>query len=247
MAKLKYEDVQNEIEQQGWKLVSATYTNLKTEMDFLCPQGHKVFVTLEKWRRNPFCPICSENAIKVDISNPEKKDKNIIRVLALDDATNITGWSIFDGSKLITYGKFQIDKENPIERMSILKQWMLNMIIKWNPDKVGIEDIQLQKFKNGVGEDSFAVTTYKVLAQLQGVLLETLYSQKKDAIIVHSATWKAFCKITAKNRTDQKRAAQLRVKEWYGVNVTQDEADAICMGKYLGEKYIKNNEMISWG
>ena len=38
------------------------------------------------------------------------------------------------------YGKFIIDNANPIERISIMRQWLLNMLIKWNPDKIGIED-----------------------------------------------------------------------------------------------------------
>ena len=45
---------------------------------------------------------------------------------------------------------------------------------------------------------------------------------------------------------DQKRAAQLLVKEKYDKNVTQDEADAICIGLYMVEKHMKNNEMIDF-
>ena len=29
-------------------------------------------------------------------------------------------------------------------------------------------------------------------------------------------------------------------------NVTQDEADAICIGLYIAEKYLRNNEMINF-
>ena len=246
MARLKYEDVKEEVESYGWFLISRDYKNLDTELELKCPEGHKVFTKLKKFRRNQFCPTCSEGSLLVDISNPVKKIKGVARVLAIDDATSVSGWSVFDGEKLISYGNFQVDKENPIERISIIKQWLLNMLVKWNPDKIGIEDIQLQQFKGKDGSNNFAVTTYKVLAHLQGVLLETLYSQNKEAVLVHSQTWKAYCEITAKNRTDQKRSAQRKVKEWYGFNVSQDEADAICMGKYLSEKYLRNNEMISW-
>lgn len=247
MAKLKLEDVRQEVELQEWKLVTDKYTNLDTEMEFNCPNGHKVYTTFKKWRKSPFCPTCSENEIKVDMSNPVPKEKGKIRVLALDDATNITGWCIYDGEKLVSYGKFQIDKDNPIERISIIRQWLLNMITKWKPDKIGIEDIQLQEFRGTNGKTNYAVTTYKVLAQLQGVLLESIFSQNIESIVVHSATWKSYCNISGKSRTDQKRSAQFKVKGWYGINVTQDEADAICIGKYLSGKYIKNNEMISWG
>ena len=32
----------------------------------------------------------------------------------------------------------------------------------------------------------------------------------------------------------------------FGKNVTQDEADAICIGLYIAEKYLRNNEMIDF-
>lgn len=246
MARLKYEDVKKEIVDYGWGLVTTDYKNLDTEMEFICQEGHKVFTTLKKFRKNPYCPTCAEKALLVDVDNPVAKEKDVVRVLAIDDATSLSGWSVFDGKELVGYGVFRVEKEDPIERISIVKQWMLNMLIKWNPDKVGIEDIQLQHFRGANGVENYAVTTYKVLAQLQGVLLEALHLQGKESIIVHSQTWKSFCGISAKSRTDQKRSAQLKVKEWYGVNVGQDEADAICMGKYLSEKYIRNSQMVSW-
>ena len=49
-----------------------------------------------------------------------------------------------------------------------------------------------------------------------------------------------FVVLIKKNRADQKRAAQVKVKGWHNENVTQDEADAICIGKYLTEKYLRN-------
>jgi hypothetical protein len=34
VSKLKYDDVKLEVEAAGWKLLSDSYTNLKTQMDF---------------------------------------------------------------------------------------------------------------------------------------------------------------------------------------------------------------------
>ena len=183
MSRLKYEDVKSEIESYGWKLISENYKNLDTEMELMCNEGHRVFINFKKFRKNQYCPTCAENSLLVDFNEPVKKEKGIIRVLAIDDATSISGWSIFDGGALVGYGSFQVEKDNPIERMSIIKQWMLNMLTKWNPDKVGIEDIQLQNFKGKDGSTHYAVTTYKVLAQLQGVLLEALFLQKKNQLL----------------------------------------------------------------
>ena len=120
------------------------------------------------------------------------------------------------------------------------------MIENWRIDRVAIEDIQLQKFAGKNGHVESAVTTYKVLAQLQGALLVTCFEYNIPCSVIHTATWRAHCKITAKSRADQKRAAQLFVLKKFGKNVTQDEADAICIGLYIAEKYLRNNEMIDF-
>ena len=74
-----------------------------------------------------------------------KKKKGVIRVLALDDATSTTGWSVFDDNNLVSYGKVVMNNQDVIKRISGMRQWLLSAIRNWKPDVVGIEDIQLQK------------------------------------------------------------------------------------------------------
>ena len=42
-----------------------------------------------------------------------------------------------------------------------------------------------------------------------------------------------------KQEMTKKKMAQMKVQTWYGVKVDNDVAEAICIGKYLAEKYIK--------
>lgn len=251
MAKLKYENVVQEIIDSGWKLVSNSYKNLTTEMEFLCPNNHIVYMSFKKWRSKHECPICNNDTNLLEFNKdiqvvPKEKGKK--RILAIDDATEVTGWSVFDGTKLIAYGKQKVENPDPIKRISLMRSWLLNAINNWDPDIVGIEDIQLQYFFNPkTQQKDAAVTTYKVLAQLQGVLLVTLEEQKVESIVVHSTTWKSHCGINQRNRADQKRAAQVKVEQWYKDKVSQDEADAICIGKYMTEKYLKNFDLIDFG
>ena len=242
MPRLNLEDIQQEVKETSWKLCSVEYKNLDTEMEFDCPTKHKVFTTLKKWRRHRFCPVCVEQENTRDLQDKiPKKEKGVIRVLALDDSTSTTGWAIFDDSILVGYGKISMNSQDVIKRMSGMRQWMVSAIHNWKPDVVGIEDIQLQKGPNG------NVSIFKVLAQLQGVLLVTLEEEKMEKVVVHSATWRSDCNFTTKTRADQKREAQKLVRQWYNEDVTQDEADAICIGRYLANKYVKNNFLLSWG
>lgn len=246
MSKIKYEDIKNETSFHGWEVISKEYANLKTEMEFRCPQGHIVNSTWKKVRENFNCPICNQLEENHETIEIQPKSKGTTRVLALDQATNTSGWAIYDNKQLINFGKIEFTQSDAFERMSRLRQWLINMIENWRPDKIALEDIQLQKFTGKNGHETGAVTTYKVLAQLQGTLAVTSFEKGINPIIVHTATWRSYCGIRAKSRNDQKRAAQLLVKKKFEKDATQDEADAICIGLYIVEKHLRNNEMIDF-
>jgi hypothetical protein len=48
-----------------------------------------------------------------------------------------------------------------------------------------------------------------------------------------------------KGRENKKKQAQNKVKVWYGIDCTQDEADAICLGKYFC--HYRKGRTSSWG
>ena len=246
MAKINIEDIQIEAKCHGWELTSKIYKNLNTELEWKCPEGHIIYAPYKKIRDNYTCLLCEQDLAEESIIEIKPKPKGAKRVLALDQSTQLTGWAIFDNKELVTFGKIHFIQTDPIERISKVRQWMLNMIINWHPDEIALEDIQLQSFSVN-NKQSSAVTTYKVLAQLQGALAVTAFEKNIPYCIVHTATWRSFCNITAKQRADQKRAAQLLVKKKYNLDVTQDEADAICIGIYTAEKFMKNNTMIDFG
>lgn len=247
MATLKLEDIIKEVSSQNWKLLSKTYKNLDSELIMECPEQHEITLSLKKWRRGQHCPICEKNPYKEQDIKIIPKKSNIKRYLAIDDATTITGWSIFDGEELIRYGTITMIEFTAIARTSSLKKWLINMIQNWKPDIVCIEDIQLQQLGEKNGDNVEGVTTFKILAQLQGVILNILYEMDINYEVVYPAAWRKCCDIKGKSRNDKKRSAQMKIKEWYDVSVTQDEADAICIGKYISAIDKKNNEMVEWG
>jgi Holliday junction resolvasome RuvABC endonuclease subunit len=69
------------------------------------------------------------------------------RVLALDAATGTTGYSIYDNRELVSYGTYTVDSTlSAEERINKVKQWLAAALKEWEPDFVGLENIQLQKF-----------------------------------------------------------------------------------------------------
>ena len=111
------------------------------------------------------------------------------------------------------------------------------MIELWKPDFVGLEGIQYQQ--------NMGVTTFETLARLQGILMETLYELNIQFSICHTNTWRAYCKVKGRTRTDKKRSMQMLAKEWFDITVTDDEADAICIGYFHIHK--PTEKTITWG
>ena len=98
MGAIKIEDIKQQLAEVGWEVVTPQYQNLKTEMEFKCPEGHSVYSTWGKMRTKQECPICAKNAYsQVFTELPQVPSKGkAYRVLALDQATHRTGYAIFD-------------------------------------------------------------------------------------------------------------------------------------------------------
>ena len=238
MSKIKVEDIQNELKQYGWKLISEEYKNLTSELIFECEEGHKIYSTWGKIRHKRECPICNQNSYKEQNTKIIPKEKGAIRVLALDQATRITGWSIYDEKELIKYGLFETSLDDEIARDHAIKEWVINMINTWQIDIVGIEGIQYQQ--------NMGVTTFEMLARLQGILLNTIYELKIPYKICPTNTWRAHCKVKGRTRSDKKASMQLLVKQWFDISVTDDEADAIGIGKYIVDTCTKEVKIENW-
>ena len=238
--------VANHLAENGWKLISTEYKNLNTELEMQCPHGHNQFQTYGNWRKHMTCEQClAGDPYKIKDKVPIKKIETT-RVLALDAATHITGYAIYDDDVLVNYGVFKVKNEQSSdERINIIKKWLTAALEEWQPDYVGIENIQLQGYGK---QGQFQVETYRVLANLQGVLLDTVYEAKIEYILAYSSQWRKYCGISEgeRLRESKKKQAQEKVKLWYQQDCTEDEADAICLGRYICH-YIKNNNKPSWG
>lgn len=149
------------------------------------------------------------------------------RLLALDQSSQVTGWAIFEGNKLLKHGKFSYDSSIDLwTRLFKIRHKVEELIDKNNITEVVFEDIQLQANRGN------NVKTFKVLAEVFGVLSELCAERGLPQQAVLASVWKSGLGIKGADRTAQKRAAQQWVISTYGVKPTQDECDAICIGSY---------------
>ena len=244
MSKIKIEDIKKELEAQGWELVSEEYKNLDAQLTVRCPEGHTVYQPWKKLRIKPICPICAKNTYKTEAKETKiiPKQKGVQRILALDQATYTSGYSIYDGRNLIRYGTYNTSYKDDGERNHAIKVWLINMIANWKPDFIGLEGIQYQQDKG----PRMGVTTFEILARLQGVLIECCVEEGIPYEICPTNTWRHACGVKGRARADKKKSAQLLAKQWYDISVTEDEADAIGIGKYLTVKSNIIREVSSW-
>lgn len=152
-----------------------------------------------------------------------------MKILALDQASRTTGWSLFEDKKLVTYGKFTFTDDDFGQRLYKIRNKVQELINTYQPDEVILEDIQLQD------GDSYGnnVATFKKLAEVFGVLYELITELKLAHRAVLSTVWKSKLGLLhgyGQKRESQKQEAKTWVLNNYHVSPTQDEADAICIG-----------------
>ena len=238
MPRISIDTIKEEIQPDNWILVSETYKNLNTNLEFKCDKGHTVVAPWKKIRESRICPTCMRASLKTREFKNTKKKKNEYRILALDQATHISGYAVFSNKELIDYGTFEAIGENDIERCAQVKQWLISLIDQYEIDFIGLEGIQYQA--------AAGVTTFETLARLQGILMEACYEEKKSYKVVNTNTWRLHCGVRGKTRVDKKRSMQLLVKQWYGIMPTEDECDAIGIGKYYSDTQAPKVEIVNW-
>ena len=109
-----------------------------------------------------------------------------MKILALDQASNISGWAIFQDGKLDSYGKIDLHSiTNVYERLHELKLQVKTLIHENQIEKVFLEDIYMD------GQRVNNVQTFKILAEVFGVLYELCLDLKVPVEAILAGTWKS--------------------------------------------------------
>lgn len=156
-----------------------------------------------------------------------------MKILCYDQATSISGYSLFENGELIKYGLLKVDKSetNTLNRIKLMTDQIEKLTKKIKPDVVILENIQFQR----------NIATFKSLAQLQGMIMHFLNKLDICYWYIEPSAWKAFCKIKGRKRAEQKENTIKFVKEKYGIEVSEDEADAIGIGTWA----VRNIQKVS--
>lgn len=150
-----------------------------------------------------------------------------MRLLALDQASRVTGVAIFDDDKLVKYGIFEIKSNQELgKRLTQFLENLDKLYTAYHFDAIVYEDIQLQ-----MGN----VETYKKLAYVQAMILFWCDKHEKNLYCLSPSHWRKVLKDKydmswGRKRAEQKQTAIDFIQEHYEKEVDSDTADAICIG-----------------
>lgn len=165
----------------------------------------------------------------------------VSNLLALDQSSYTTGYSVFKNGEPVVISHFTAQGDDLGKRLEFIRAKIIELINKYDIDEVVFEDIQLQDMAGG---KEVGIKTFKILAEVFGVVHELLTELQMDYTIVPPVVWKATFKIAGKGRAKEKKMAQEYVFNTYGIKCTEDEADATCIGAHVIKK---QDSEFNWG
>ena len=146
-----------------------------------------------------------------------------MKILAFDQATQKTGYALFEDSVMKEYGLINLSRDKGYElRSAKMLLEMYRLIEQHKPDLVLLENVAMQKS---------AGSLIKVSCILGGAL-GYCYEHGYSVEVLAPSTWRKALGFKQGHtaRGDLKEQAQKLVQETFGLMVAEDEADAICIG-----------------
>lgn len=154
-------------------------------------------------------------------------------ILALDQATVNSAYSVWVDGKLVTYGKVTADKTIKDYRRSLqMVDLVMEIVHKYKPDIIILEDA----FSSGNNK------TFGMLSCLRGMSMERFKDEGYQFNIVAPVTWKSFAKIKGK-RPEQKKQSVVLAEMVFKLELSNDDdiADSINIGCWAVNKYESIN------
>lgn len=198
---------------------ASSYKNLSSFIEVECENGHQYVTSIERLRKTTVCPECTKEIVKLSATPPPKKG---YRIVALDQATNVAGISIFDDGNLVYASQRTFYGDLGVRYADFAAFLAYEVIKNWEPDELVFEDIQYQN----------NVVTFKTLSGLLGICIMLAETAKIPHTEIFNMTWQSEFYIQGKTRHQQKQNTIKKVKELFNLDVNDDIADSVLLGYY---------------
>ena len=164
-----------------------------------------------------------------------------MKVLAMDQATRCSGYSYFEDGEYIASGVVDLSKSklDTYERSFEMAKELWAVIKKYRPEFLIIEDVQNQSNTN----------TVIILSRLQGMLIGYAEAHGVKVNILLPSQWRKILGFTQGpkvKRAELKQQSIDYVKEHYGINVSEDEMEAVAINA-AAHKIYNFSDVDIWG
>lgn len=148
-----------------------------------------------------------------------------MKILAFDQSTKVSAYSLFIGNEYVENGCIDLHKmKDTSERVRAMGVELCKVIEKYNPDCVIIEEVAQQSNP----------LTLKLLARIQGVIIGFCAANNIETRIIEPSKWRSmlgFKQGSGVKRAELKAQAIAHVKNAYGLELSEDECEAICINE----------------
>ena len=161
------------------------------------------------------------------------------KILAFDQSTKLSAFSYWVDGIYKESGYIDLHKiKDTSERVRAMGVELCKIITKYLPDKVVIEEVAQQS----------NALTLKLLARIQGVIIGFCAAHNIDTYIVEPSKWRSKLSFTQgpKIKREELKAQAIKyVKDVYGLELSEDECEAICIGDAAHKIFDFEDEI--WG
>lgn len=154
------------------------------------------------------------------------------KILSFDQSATASGWSYWEGDEPQEWGVINPHPKGCKggQRLTSLRKQFWDLINKFSPDLVLIENPVGGEEDNRGGGPENNWLTMQILCQVQGILLQVIDEIGLPVEIISPSSWQATCGIHARERKVRKEGAKTFVEVKYGLfNEEQDVYDSICI------------------
>lgn len=146
-----------------------------------------------------------------------------MRIVGIDGATKNSGIAVFDDGKYVAHKLFSFSGDADI-RISKMMMAICNFIKEYEPDKIIMEK---SMFTNNID-------TVQKLSNLAGAVMFYCYNKGIPFEHQYPSQWRAKIGLTQGSRVKKevlKAEAIAAVKQEYGMDLTDDEAEACLIAR----------------
>lgn len=169
-----------------------------------------------------------------------------MNILGLDASTKSSGWAVYEGTKLKTYGCITSSSTDLFKRIHKMVD-EINIIIKeHNIQKIILEEVRPEDMG---GRSNLA--THKALLYLQGAIAMMIHDNYPKVTIeyLYPSEWRKCCNIKTGRGVVRETVKQRDIRfvqEAFGITVNDDIADGIGLG-YAYLHPSEQKEEFAWG